>query len=72
MDTLRKAGRNLTRESVMRAATHLDEKADPFVLPGIVVRTTATSRFPLTQARLQRWRNKSWHPFGKLVSARPG
>jgi branched-chain amino acid transport system substrate-binding protein len=72
VDTLKKAGRNLTREGVMRAATHLTEKGNPFVLPGIVIRTTPNSRFPLTQVRLQRWSNKAWHPFGKLISAKPG
>jgi hypothetical protein len=70
--TLKKAGRNPTRESLMRAATHLTEKGNPFVLPGIVIRTTPTSRFPLTQVKLQRWSNKAWHPFGKLLSAKPG
>jgi branched-chain amino acid transport system substrate-binding protein len=70
--TLKKAGRNLTRQSVMRAATHLTEKGNPFVLPGIVIRTTPTSRFPLTQVRLQRWQNNAWRPFGKLINARPG
>jgi len=71
VDTLKKAGRNLTREGVMRAATHLTEKGNPFVLPGIVIRTTPSSRFPITQVRLQRWTNKAWHPFGKLISAKP-
>jgi branched-chain amino acid transport system substrate-binding protein len=71
VDTLKKAGRNPTRASVMRAATHLTEKGNPFVLPGIVIRTTPTSRFPLTQVRLQRWSNRAWHPFGKLISAKP-
>jgi branched-chain amino acid transport system substrate-binding protein len=71
VNTLKKAGKNLTRQSLMNAATHLTEKGNPFVLPGIVIRTTPTSRFPLTQVRLQRWSNKSWHPFGKLISAKP-
>jgi branched-chain amino acid transport system substrate-binding protein len=71
VDVLKKAGRNLTRDGVMRAATHLTEKGNPFVLPGIVIRTTPTSRFPLTQVKLQRWSAKSWHPFGKLLSLRP-
>jgi branched-chain amino acid transport system substrate-binding protein len=71
VDTLKKAGKNLTREGVMRAATHLTEKNNPFVLPGIVIRTTPTSRFPLTQVKLQRWSARSWHPFGKLVSVKP-
>ena len=71
VNTLKKAGKNLTRQSVMNAATHLNEKGNPFVLPGIVIHTTPSSRFPLTQVRLQRWSNNSWHPFGKLISAKP-
>jgi branched-chain amino acid transport system substrate-binding protein len=71
VDTLRKAGKNLTRQSVMRAATHLNERGNPFVLPGIVVRTTPGFRFPISQVRLQRWTGGSWHPFGKLLSLRP-
>jgi branched-chain amino acid transport system substrate-binding protein len=68
---LRQAGRNLTRQSIMRAVTHLNEKGNPFVLPGIVVRTTPTSRFPITQVKMQRWKNGAWRPFGKLISAKP-
>ena len=71
VDVLKKAGRNLTRDGVMRAATHLTEKGNPFVLPGIVIHTTPTSRFPLTQVKLQRWSAKAWHPFGKLLSMKP-
>ena len=71
VDALKKAGRNLTRDGVMRAATHLTERNNPFVLPGIVIKTTPTSRFPLHQVKLQRWSNKAWHPFGKLISAKP-
>jgi len=71
VDALKKAGKNLTRDGIMRAATHLNEKGNPFVLPGIVVRTTPTSRFPLTQVKLQRWSAKAWHPFGKLLSVKP-
>ncbi|HXY83913.1 MAG TPA: ABC transporter substrate-binding protein [Gaiellaceae bacterium] len=72
VDTLRKAGKSLTRAGVMRAATHLNEKNNPFVLPGIVVHTTPTFRYPITQVKLQRWTNGAWHPFGKLVSQPPG
>ncbi len=71
VDVLRKAGRNLTRDGLMRAATHLSEKNNPFVLPGITIRTTPKMRFPLTQVKLQRWSGKAWHPFGKLISAKP-
>jgi branched-chain amino acid transport system substrate-binding protein len=70
-DALRKAGKNLTRQSVMRAATHLKERGNPFVLPGITVRSTPSFRFPVTQVKLQRWNGGAWRPFGKLVSIRP-
>jgi branched-chain amino acid transport system substrate-binding protein len=71
VDALKKAGTNLTRDGIMRAVTHLNEKGNPFVLPGIVIHTTPSSRFPLTQVRLQRWSQKAWHPFGKLISIKP-
>jgi len=71
VDALKKAGKNLTRDGIMRAATHLNERGNPFVLPGIVIRTTPTSRFPLTQVKLQRWSARAWHPFGKLLSVKP-
>jgi branched-chain amino acid transport system substrate-binding protein len=71
VDTLRRAGHNLTRQGVMRAATHLNERGNPFVLPGVVVHTSPTLRFPLTQVRLQRWGAGAWRPFGKLLALRP-
>jgi branched-chain amino acid transport system substrate-binding protein len=72
VDALRKAGKNLTRAGIMRAATHLNEKNNPFLLPSSVVKTSPTKRFPVTQVRLQRWKAKAWHPFGKLISAQSG
>jgi branched-chain amino acid transport system substrate-binding protein len=71
VDALKKAGKNLTRQGVMNAATHLNERGNPFVLSGIVIRTTPTSRFPITQVRLQRWKSGAWRPFGQLISVRP-
>ena len=71
VDTLKKAGKNLTRKSVMNAATHLNEKTNPFVLPGIRIHTTPSSRFPVSQVRLERWHNGHWVLFGPLLSAKP-
>jgi ABC-type branched-subunit amino acid transport system substrate-binding protein len=69
-EALRKAGRNLTRAGLMRAVAHLDLR-DPFVLPGIRVKTTPSDRFPIQQAQLERWRGNDrtgrWHAFGKVV-----
>jgi branched-chain amino acid transport system substrate-binding protein len=71
VDTLKKAGKNLTRKSVMTAATHLNEKSNPFVLPGIRIRTTPSYRFPISQVRLERWHKDHWVLFGPLLSAKP-
>jgi branched-chain amino acid transport system substrate-binding protein len=71
VDTLRKAGKNLTRQGVMRAATHLNERGNPFVLPGIVVRPSPSSRFPVTQVRLERWSAGAWRPLSRLLTLHP-
>lgn len=70
VDTLKQAGRNLTRQGVMRAATSLNERNNPFLLPGIFVRTSPTNRFPILKAQLERWHKTRWVPFGGLVDAR--
>ena len=71
VDALKHAGKNLTRESLMRAATHMNEASNPFLVTGIKVRTTPTFRFPVSQAALQRWHKGHWVLFGGLQSARP-
>jgi ABC-type branched-subunit amino acid transport system substrate-binding protein len=69
VDTLRKAGRNLTRDSVLRAATHLDER-NPFLLPGVRIRTSPNDYYPMDKVMLARYRSDHWRFFGRLVSAR--
>ncbi len=66
---LKKAGKNPTRKSLMRAMTHLKVKKNPFVLPGIVIKTTPKDRYPIEQAQLERWKGKNWRLVGKLVRA---
>jgi branched-chain amino acid transport system substrate-binding protein len=67
---LKKAGKNPTRASIMRAATSLNVKNDPFLLPGMTVRTTKSDHFPLDQAKLQRYHNGHWVSFGGLFRVR--
>jgi hypothetical protein len=69
VDTLRQAGRSPTRASVLEAATHLDE-TNPFLLPGIRVKTSPSDYYPIDQVKLARYRRDHWQFFGKLVSAR--
>jgi branched-chain amino acid transport system substrate-binding protein len=70
VDALKHAGRNLTRPGIMRAITHLNERNNPFVLPGISIRTTPSSRFPVVQAKLERYHDGNWVLFGRVVSVR--
>jgi len=70
VETLKKAGKNPTRESIMKAALRLNIKNDPFLLPGITVKTSATDHFPLDQARLERYHNGHWVVFGGLFRVR--
>jgi branched-chain amino acid transport system substrate-binding protein len=63
VDTLRKAGQNLTRAGVMAAARSLTEANNPFLLPGIVVKTSRADAFPIEQVALQRWSGGRWEVF---------
>jgi branched-chain amino acid transport system substrate-binding protein len=69
VDVLKTAGRNPTRENVMKAALHLNER-NPFLPPEIRVKTSPTDRFPLEQARLIRWLGDRWSSFGPVYSLR--
>jgi branched-chain amino acid transport system substrate-binding protein len=68
VDALRAAGRTPTRTGLLRAVTHLNE-TNPFLLPGIRVRTSPTDYLPVQQAQMIRYRAGLWIPFGTLVAA---
>jgi branched-chain amino acid transport system substrate-binding protein len=76
VDVLRRAGRNLTRASVMKAARSLNQPKHPLLIPGIVVKTSPTDGFPIEQMALQRWvtgkgsAQGHWSMFGPLRTAR--
>jgi branched-chain amino acid transport system substrate-binding protein len=69
VDTLKKAGRNLTRAGVLRAATHLNE-TNPFLLPGVRIQTGPNDYYPMDKVKLARYQGAHWRFFGKLVDAR--
>ena len=69
VDTLKKAGRSPTRASVLKAATHLDE-TNPFLLPGLRIKTSPSDYYPIDRVKLARYRGDHWQFFGKLVNAR--
>lgn len=63
---LRAAGKEPTRAAVMAAVRKLNDTSNPFLLPGIVVRTGALDRFPVEQAQLRRSTKGRRQPFGGL------
>jgi len=69
--TLIKAGKNLSRASVVKAADSLNFKSR-WLLPGIRVRTGPGHYFPISQMQLARYNGSSWVGLGGLVDARPG
>jgi branched-chain amino acid transport system substrate-binding protein len=68
VDTLRRAGRNPTRAGVLAAATHLSE-TNPFLLPGVRIKTSPSDYYPMDKVKLARYRKTHWQFFGNLVSA---
>jgi branched-chain amino acid transport system substrate-binding protein len=70
VEALRKAGRNLTRAGLLRAARSLDLAANPFLLPGIRVTTSRASSFPLGHVYLYRYDNRQWVKASGLLRAR--
>jgi branched-chain amino acid transport system substrate-binding protein len=70
VEALKKAGKTPTRASIMKAANSLNIKNDPFLLPGITVKTGAGDHFPLDQAKLEHYVNGHWVVFGGLFRVR--
>ena len=71
VDALKAAGKNLTRKGLMTAVTHMTEANNPFLIPGVTVKTTPTFRFPISAVQLQQWHAGHWVPFGGVVSTKP-
>jgi branched-chain amino acid transport system substrate-binding protein len=68
----RRLGASPTRSRLMAAARSITSPANPFLLPGVSVRTGRNDGFPIQQVQLQRWRQGTWVPFGGLWESRRG
>jgi branched-chain amino acid transport system substrate-binding protein len=69
---LKQAGRNLTRQGLMNAITHLKETNNPFLINGVTVQTSPNDRFPIRQERLAKYDSAAGHfiGFGTVINAR--
>ena len=71
VDVLKQAGTNLTRANVMSiAGTQLNETTNPFLLPGVVVKTTSSDHFPITQEQVITWNGTGWSQQGSIIDER--
>jgi branched-chain amino acid transport system substrate-binding protein len=70
VDVLKQAGSNMTRANVMSIAASGLNETNPFLLPGIVVKTTSTDHFPIAQEQEITWSNNTWHLQGSLIDER--
>ncbi len=67
---LQHAGKNPTRVSLETALHGMDTTKNPFVYPGIRIKTSRTDGFPIEQLILTKWSGGpggEMHPFGKLL-----
>jgi branched-chain amino acid transport system substrate-binding protein len=69
VDALKHAGKVPTRASLLAAAQHLNE-VNPFMRPGVKVKTSPTNYYPITKAQLVRYDKAHWVAVGPLVPAR--
>jgi branched-chain amino acid transport system substrate-binding protein len=68
---LQNAGKTPTRASLMNALHSMNTTKNPFVYPGVTIKTTAKDNFPIEQEILMKWSGGAtgdWHPFGKLLN----
>jgi branched-chain amino acid transport system substrate-binding protein len=72
VEAIRRAGTDLTRQRLVDVVGSLNLKANPFLLPGIVLRTGPNDHFPIDQMVLQRWQKGAWRSFGGLWTYRGG
>jgi branched-chain amino acid transport system substrate-binding protein len=71
-DALKHAGKNPTRASLMHALRSMNEKNNPFIYPGMVVKTSKKRTFPMEQLIFEKWQGGGtgdWKAFGKVLNS---
>jgi ABC-type branched-subunit amino acid transport system substrate-binding protein len=69
VDALKHAGKSPTRASLLAAAQHLDE-SNPFMRPGVTIKTTPTDYYPIAKAQPVRYDRVHWVATGPLLGTR--
>jgi branched-chain amino acid transport system substrate-binding protein len=66
----RRLGANPTRARLMATARAISSAKNPFLLPGVVVKTGKGDNFPIQQGQLQRWTKGRFVPVGALWTSK--
>jgi ABC-type branched-subunit amino acid transport system substrate-binding protein len=68
VQVLTQCGDDLTRENVLKQASHLDKVELDLLLPGITVTTSPTDYRVNKQLQMVRFDGERWRPFGPIVT----
>jgi branched-chain amino acid transport system substrate-binding protein len=63
------AGTNPTRAQLLKLVRQMNW-TNPFLIPGIKVKTSSSDPFPISQLKLIRFTDGLWHEFGSLINGR--
>jgi branched-chain amino acid transport system substrate-binding protein len=66
----KRLGANPTRTALIARARSISSAKNPFLLPGVSVKTGKGDNFPIQQGQLQRWTKGRWVPFGGLWTSK--
>ena len=72
VDALKHAGKNPTRKSLMHALRTMNEKNNPFIYPGMSVKTSKKDAFPMEQLIFEKWGGGAggdWKTTGKVLNS---
>jgi branched-chain amino acid transport system substrate-binding protein len=66
----KRMGASPTRAGLMARARSMNDPSNPFLLPGVAVKTGPGDGFPIQQGQLQRWTKGRWVPFGGIWTSK--
>lgn len=69
---LKQCGDNLTRENVMKQAASISGIQQGGLLPGVLIKTSATDFSPIEQLQLMRFKGERWELFGGVLDGEAG
>ena len=65
---LKSAGKDLSRENIMKQALSIKDLQMPLLLPGVKINTSATDMQPIKQMQMMRFDGTKWVLFGDILS----